>query len=66
MTTEFDEEAVITQITDRLAERFAAQPRAHIEGMVREEVTALSGRPVSDYIAVLGERAVKKRIKSGG
>lgn len=65
MTTDFDEESVVAQTTDRLLERFPGHDRASIEEMVREEVGALVGMPVNDYIAVLSERAVKKRLKGG-
>ena len=64
MTTEFDEETVIAQVTERLVERFPDAEAGHIETLVRKEVGDLANRPVQDYIAVLGERAVKKQLKS--
>ncbi|MEO8261519.1 MAG: hypothetical protein ABI566_03025 [Pseudolysinimonas sp.] len=64
MTTEFDEDTVIAQVTERLTERFPEADPSHIEELVRAEVTSLAQRPVHDYVAVLGERAVKKQLKS--
>ena len=63
MTTQFDEATVITQVSERLQERFPETSPAHITELVVAEVSALAERPVSDYIAVLAERAVKKRLK---
>jgi translation initiation factor 2 alpha subunit (eIF-2alpha) len=63
MTTEFDQETVIAQVTERLREKFGEADPAHIEAVVREEVANLAERPVHDYVAVLGERAAKKRLK---
>ena len=63
MTTQFDEATVIAQVSERLQERFPETSPAHISELVIAEVSALAERPVSDYIAVLAERAVKKRLK---
>ena len=63
MTTQFDEATVIAQVSERLQERFPETNPAHITELVIAEVSALAERPVSDYIAVLAERAVKKRLK---
>jgi len=64
MTTEFDEAVVVAQVTERLVERFPDVDPAHVGDLVREEVSALAKRPVHDYVAVLGERAVKKKLKA--
>ena len=64
MTTEFDEATVIAQVTERLTERFPEADPAHSKELVTAEVSALAQRPVHDYVAVLGERAVKKQLKS--
>ncbi|HWH25302.1 MAG TPA: hypothetical protein VNT53_01485 [Pseudolysinimonas sp.] len=63
MTTDFDEEVVISQITERLLEKFPTVDPARITELAREEVRTLAKLPVQDYISVLGERAVKKRLK---
>jgi hypothetical protein len=66
MTTEFDEATVIEQVTARLTEKFPTANHRDVEKLVRQEVSALAGRPVNDYIAVLSERAVKKQLKKDG
>jgi hypothetical protein len=63
MTTELNEDEIIQQITTRMAEKNPAVPPAMIEALVREEFAGLVGLPVQDYLSVLTERAVKKRIK---
>lgn len=63
MATEFDRDSVIAQVTERLAEKFDGLDRSRIEAIVTEEVDELADKPVHDYVAVLGERAAKKRVK---
>lgn len=63
MTTEFDEATVVAQVTENLVKKFPDADVGHIEKLVKAEVSALSQQPVQDYIAVLGERAVKKKLK---
>jgi len=63
MTTDFDRDEVIAQVTNKLAEKYSKVARTRVEEVVREEVDALTGRPVQDYVSVLGERAAKKRLK---
>lgn len=63
MATEFDRESVIAQVTERLADKYDDLDRSRIEAIVTEEVDVLAGKPVQDYVAVLGERAAKKRVK---
>lgn len=63
MSTEFDADEVTRQVTARLRERFPAASEDDVETIVREEVTSLADKPVHDYVAVLAERAAKKRLK---
>ena len=63
MTTDMNDEEVIAQVTDNLSARNSDIPRSIIDDVVREEFTALAGRPVRDYVSVLTERAAKKRLK---
>jgi len=63
MTTEMNDEDVMHQVVDRLVEKNEGVPRDLIDEVVREEFTALAGRPVRDYLSILTERAAKKRLK---
>ncbi len=63
MTSEFDAVEVARQVTARLTERFPKANASDVESIVREEVAALADKPVNDYVAVLAERAAKKRLK---
>ena len=63
MTTDVSDEDIIQQVTGRLVEKNPAVAQPEIEALVREEFAGLAGRPVHDYLSVLTERAVKKRIK---
>ena len=65
MTTEFDADEVTRQVVERLRERFPQASAGEVEQVVREEVTSLADKPVHDYVAVLAERAAKKRLKRG-
>lgn len=63
MTREFDADEVSRQVSGRLRERFPNASASDVESIVREEVEALADKPVHDYVAVLAERAAKKRLK---
>lgn len=63
MTTDIDDEESIRQVVDRLEKKFPDVPRGEIEGVARAEFTALSDRPVRDFLTILTERAAKKRLK---
>ena len=65
MTREFDADEVARQVSGRLRERFPNASASDVELIVREEVDALADKPVHDYVAVLAERAAKKRLKRG-
>jgi translation initiation factor 2 alpha subunit (eIF-2alpha) len=63
MTTEFDKEEVARQVAEKLQEKFPDTDAATVTKIVNEEVAALAERPVHDYVAVLSERAARKRLK---
>lgn len=65
MTREFDADEVARQVSRRLRDRFPSASASDVESIVREEVEALADKPVHDYVAVLAERAAKKRLKRG-
>lgn len=65
MTTEFDPEEVAARVITRLREKYPERDEAFISRVVHEEVDSLANKPVHDYVAVLSERAAKKRIKHG-
>ena len=64
MTTEFDQDEVVRQVTERLTERFPKAKPADVQRIVQEEVAELATKPVTDYVSVLSERAAKKRLKN--
>jgi hypothetical protein len=63
VTTEVKPEEVVKQVTQSLRERFPDADEAEIDRVVRAELAELVGRPVQDYLAILTERAAKKRLK---
>jgi translation initiation factor 2 alpha subunit (eIF-2alpha) len=63
MTTEFDADEVVRQVTEKLSTKFPDLPHDQIASVVAEEVGILAERPVHDYVSVLSERAAKKRLK---
>lgn len=63
MPTEFDPEDVVTKVTDTLSDKFPKHSRPDIEAQVRRAVNDLKDRPITDYVGVLAERAVKKQLK---
>jgi hypothetical protein len=64
VTTDFEPADVVRDVTQNLATKHPELDRATIEAVVREEVANLQNRPVHDYVAVLAQRAAKKRLKS--
>ncbi len=62
MTTEFDRDAVVRQVSESLHLRFPHIPLEEIRDVVADEVGTLEGKPVHDYITVLSERAAKRRL----
>ena len=65
MTTEFDADEVARKVVGRLKEKFPKASVDDVEQIVSEEVAILADKPVHDYVAVLAERAAKKRLKRG-
>ena len=63
MPTDIDDEEIIRQVAERLEVKFPDVPRAEIEGVTRDEFSALSDRPVRDFLTILTERAAKKRLR---
>ena len=63
MTTDVNPEEVVVQVSQRLREKYPDAAPAEIERVVRDELAGLVDRPVQDYLAVLTERAAKKRLK---
>ena len=64
MTTEFDPDEVIRQVTESLVKKFPMKSPTGVEAEVRAAVNELKDSPINDYVAVLAERAVKKKLKS--
>jgi hypothetical protein len=65
MATEFDPDEVVRQVTESLVRKFPEKDHASVETMVRQQVDELKDRPIHDYVSVLAERAVKKKLKHG-
>ncbi len=63
MTTEVKPEEVVSQVSERLRAKNPDVPAEEIDRIVRAELAELVDRPVQDYLAVLTERAAKKRLK---
>lgn len=57
------EERAVSEVIDRLSEKYPAVDRARIETIVAEEHLAFAGKPVRDFVAVLVEKSSKKRVK---
>lgn len=57
------EEHAVTEVIDRLAEKYPSVERAEIASIVAEEYGQLDGRPVRDFVPVLIEKSAKKRVK---
>lgn len=56
-------EEVVKQVTESLQEKYPDSDPAEIDRVVRAELAQLVDRPVQDYLAILTERAAKKRLK---
>ena len=63
MTSEFDPEEVVRQVTESLREKFPSADPAAVQRIVAEEVAVLEKLPVHDYVSVLSAKAAKKRLK---
>ena len=65
MAPEFDPDDIVRQVTASLVRKFPDAEQTSVESLVREQVDELKDRPINDYVGVLAERAVKKRLKRG-
>ena len=63
MTTDFDPDAIVRQVTESLAAKSPKRDRTQIESEVRAKVNELKDSPIHDYVGVLAERAVKQHLK---
>jgi hypothetical protein len=63
VTTEVNPEEVVLQVSQRLRDKYPDADAAEVDRVVRAELAELVDRPVQDYLAVLTERAAKKRLK---
>jgi hypothetical protein len=63
MATDFNPDQIVRQVTESLVKKFPGRDGAEIEHQVRDAVDVLKDRPIHDYVGVLAERAVKKRLK---
>jgi hypothetical protein len=63
VTTDVNPEQVVLQVTQRLRDRYPEADAGEIDRVVRAELSELVDRPVQDYLAILTERAAKKRLK---
>ena len=66
MTDDIVDEEIVRQVADALAKKHPQASRAELDVIVREELAALSGRPVQAYLSILTERAARKRLKKAG
>ena len=57
------EDQAVSQVIDRLAERFPDRPRSFIEDVVVTERQLLDGKPIRDYVPVLIEHGAKARLR---
>lgn len=62
MDTEHEDQAV-SQVIDRLVEKFPDRPRSVIEDVVTTERQLLDGKPIRDYVPVLIEHGAKARLR---
>jgi hypothetical protein len=59
-----DEQHQIADVVTRLEEKFPGVPTSEIEIIVAEEVAALDGNPIRDYIPRLVEHGARGRLRS--
>ncbi|SFR84416.1 hypothetical protein SAMN05428970_2990 [Agromyces sp. CF514] len=57
------EQHAVTEVVDRLAEKYPSVDRDEIARIVADEYTNLDGKPVRDFVPVLVEKSAKKRVK---
>jgi hypothetical protein len=59
-----DEARQIAEIIAQLERRFPAVPVREVEMIVAEEVTALEGNPIRDYVPRLVEHGARSKLRS--
>lgn len=64
MATKFTQAEVITQVSERLFERYPETSRDTITSLATEELGKISDSKVTDYFTVLTERAVRQRLRA--
>lgn len=64
MTTAFDPDEIIDQVSTKLIEKFPDTDATTIRSIVRDDVSSFESRPVKDYVAVLSERAATAHIRA--
>lgn len=64
--TDFDSEAVVSEITSRLRQQYPDLDSDRIDAVVREEVERLRQATVTDYVSVLTFKAARKRLRHDG
>ncbi|GAA1940705.1 three-helix bundle dimerization domain-containing protein [Agromyces allii] len=57
------EQHAVTEVVDRLAEKYPGVDRDEIARIVADEYADLDGKPVRDFVPVLVEKSAKKRVK---
>jgi len=63
MSSEFDVDATIRAVTDKLVAQYPHRSRTGLNAVVRDQVRALQDSPITDYISVIAEREVKRQLK---
>jgi hypothetical protein len=64
MSTVMNDAEILAQVMHKLTEKYPAMPVANLDRIVKDEYRALVQRAtVRDYLGVLTERAVKRRLK---
>jgi hypothetical protein len=63
MTTAFDPEQIIEQVSTKLIDKYPDADAATIREIVSHDVKTFESRPVKDYVAVLSERTATAQIK---
>jgi len=64
MTTAFDPEQIIEQVSTKLIDKYPQTDAETIRAIVSQDVAVFESRPVKDYVAVLSERTATAQIKT--
>ncbi|QCR20453.1 three-helix bundle dimerization domain-containing protein [Agrococcus sp. SGAir0287] len=63
--TEAEPDAVVDHVVQAITTRHPELDGETVEHLAREEHAKLAGNPVQDYVEVLTEHAVKRRLHDG-